>query len=240
MSKRILVVDDDRQMVRTLADILQLHQWDVARAYSGEEAVAAVKKEAFDAVLMDVKMTGVNGVDAFKAMKGIRPDIRVILMTAYSAGDLIAEAEREGALRVLRKPVALPALIELLNANSLDSRRVLLVDDEPGFLRTLGDVLRQNGYVVLEARSLTHALAQLERSSPGAVILDLRLPDTPPTECVLAIRRVSPAVALILYSGHPAALDAVSHELPTPLISGTLRKPFAPDDLLALLDAAFT
>lgn len=239
MSKRILVVDDDRQMVRTLADILRLHGWDVERAYSGEEAVAAVAKSAFDAVLMDVKMGGVNGVDAFKAMKAIRPDIRVVLMTAYSAGDLIAEAEREGALHVLRKPVTLPVLIEMLNAGGSDTRRVLLVDDEPGFLRTLGDVLRHNGYVVLEAQSLTHAIQQLERASPGAVILDLRLQDAPPTECVLAIKRVSPAVALILYSGHPAALDAVAHELPPPLISGTLRKPFAPDRLLELLDAAF-
>jgi DNA-binding NtrC family response regulator len=239
MSKRILVVDDDRQMVRTLADILAMHGWNAERAYSGEEAVAAVAKDAFDAVLMDVKMSGVNGVDAFKAMKAIRPDIRVVLMTAYSAGDLIAEAEREGALSVLRKPVALPGLIEMLNGNVSEARRVLVVDDEPGFLRTLGDVLRHHGYVVLEAQSLTHAIAQLERSSPGAVILDLRLQDTPPTECVLAIKRVSPAVALILYSGHPAALDAVTHELPRPLISGTLRKPFAPDCLLELLDAAF-
>jgi DNA-binding NtrC family response regulator len=238
MSKRILVVDDDRQMVRTLSDILRLHDWKVQGAYSGEQAVAAVEKTEFAAVLMDVKMTGLNGVEAFKAMKSLRPGIRVVLMTAYSAGDLLAEAEREGALRVLRKPVVLPALMEMLDS-SVDTRRVLVVDDEPGFLRTLGDVLRQHGYVVLEAQSLAQAVTQLERASPGAVILDLRLDNTAPTECVLAIKRVSPAVALILYSGSPATLHAVTHDLPTPLISGTLQKPFSPDRLLELLDAAF-
>ncbi|PYP64973.1 MAG: hypothetical protein DMD26_12470 [Gemmatimonadetes bacterium] len=238
MSKRILVVDDDRQMVRTLSDILRLHKWEVQGAYSGEEAVAAVEKTDFAAVLMDVKMSGLNGVEAFKAMKSLRPGIRVVLMTAYSAGDLIAEAEREGALHVLRKPVALPTLMEMLDS-STDTRRVLVVDDEPGFLRTLGDVLRHHGYVVFEAQSLAQAVTQLERASPGAVILDLRLDNTAPAECVLAIKRVSPAVALILYSGHAATLDAVAHNLPTPLISGTLRKPFSPDSLLELLDAAF-
>jgi len=91
-----------------------------------------------------------------------------------AAGDLIAEAEREGALHVLRKPVALPTLMEMLDS-STDTRRVLVVDDEPGFLRTLGDVLRHHGYVVFEAQSLAQAVTQLERASPGAVILDLRL-----------------------------------------------------------------
>jgi DNA-binding NtrC family response regulator len=238
MSKRILVVDDDRQMVRTLSDILRLRSWDVRGAYSGEEAVAAVETTDFAAVLMDVKMSGLNGVEAFKAMKSLRPDIRVILMTAYSAGDLIAEAEREGALHVLRKPVALPMLMDMLGS-STEKRQVLVVDDEPGFLRTVGDVLRHHGYVVFEAQSLAQAVAQLERTSPGAVILDLRLDDTAPDECVLAIKRVSPAVALILYSGHPATLDAVTQSVPMPLISGTLRKPFPPDSLLELLDAAF-
>lgn len=239
MNRRILVVDDDRQMVRTLSDILRLHKWEVDGAFSGEEAIAAVEKTAFAAVLMDVKMTGLNGVEAFKAMKAIRPDIRVVLMTAYSAGDLIAEAEREGALRVLRKPVALPTLMEMLDSASTEARRVLVVDDEPGFLRTLGDVLRHNGYVVFAAQTLAEAITQLERASPSAVILDLRLDHTAPTESVLAIKRVSPAVALILYSGHPATLDAVTHDLPKPLISGTLRKPFPPERLLQLLDAAF-
>lgn len=239
MTRRILVVDDDKQMVRTLSDILRLHNWDVHGAFSGEEAVAAVEKSPFTAVLMDVKMSGLNGVEAFKAMKSIRPGIRVILMTAYSAGELIAEAEREGALKVLRKPVSLPALTQMLDAHSAAARRVLIVDDEPGFLRTLGDVLRHNGYLVLEAQSLANAVEQLEHASPGAVILDLRLDHSTPTQSVFAIKRVSPAVALILYSGNAATLDAVTQEVPTPLISGTLRKPFSPDRLLELLDAAF-
>jgi DNA-binding NtrC family response regulator len=128
--------------------------------------------------------------------------------------------------------------MEMLDS-SIDARRVLVVDDEPAFLRTLADVLRQHEYVVYEAQSLAQAVTQLERASPGAVILDLRLHNTAPAECVLAIKRVSPAVALILYSGSPATLDAVTHDLPTPLIAGTLRKPFPPDRLLELLDAAF-
>jgi DNA-binding NtrC family response regulator len=114
--KTVLIVDDDRQMVRTLSDILRLHGWEVHDAYSGEEAIAAVEARNFTAVLMDVRMGGVNGVDAFRAMKRIRPHIRVVLMTAYSASELMAEAEREGALR---KPFPPKQLLDLLNATFL-------------------------------------------------------------------------------------------------------------------------
>ena len=240
MTKDVLIVDDDRQMVRTLSDIVRLHGWEAHGAYSGEEAIAAVEARSFAMVLMDVRMGGVNGVDAFRAMKAIRPAIRVALMTAYTASDLIAEAEREGALRVLPKPVALPVLIEMLDTAAAADRRVLVIDEDACYLRTLGDALRHRGYRVLEANTLAAAIARLEEHAPGAVILDLGLDSIAPDESVLAIRRVSPAVALILYSGHgPPALDALNTALSVPQIYATLRKPFPPDHLLKLLDAIF-
>jgi len=235
--KDVLIVDDDRQMVRTLSDIVRLHGWEAHGAYSGEEAIASVEARNFAMVLMDVRMGGVSGVDAFRAMKTIRPAIRVALMTAYTASELIAEAEREGALRVLPKPVALPILIEMLDTTAEDDRQVLVVDDDVRYLRALGELLRQRGCRVLEANTLATAIARLEEHAPDAVILELALDGIAPGESVLAIRRVSPAVALILYSGHGPTLDALDTELPVPRIYATLRKPFPPDHLLELLDA---
>ncbi|HET7565550.1 MAG TPA: response regulator [Gemmatimonadaceae bacterium] len=116
MTKRVLIVDDDRQMVRTLSDVVQLHGWEAHGAYSGEEAITSIQAHPFTIVLMDVRMEGASGVDALRAMKRIRPGIRVILMTAHTASDVIAAAEREGALHVLRKPVPLPELVEMLDA----------------------------------------------------------------------------------------------------------------------------
>ena len=60
-------------MVRTLIDIVRLQGWNPDGAHSGEEAVEAVRENAYQAVLMDVRMAGINGVDAFKAMKALRP-----------------------------------------------------------------------------------------------------------------------------------------------------------------------
>jgi DNA-binding NtrC family response regulator len=234
--RRVLVVDDDRLMVRTLGDILQLHGWEVHRAYSGEEAIDRVREGSYLAVLMDVKMGGMNGVETMRALRAIRPGLRVILMTAYTAAELLAEAEREGALRVLSKPVAVPALIRMLEDAVKGAKQVLVVDDDRQFLSTLCDVLRGHGFTPLEAESLTAALGQLEAGRPAAVVLDLKLGEMTPSESVVAIKRVSPATVLILYSGSAGAIDETTAAVPGSWIYASLRKPFPPERLVGLLD----
>jgi len=114
MRRTILVVDDDRSMVRTLCDIFRLRGWDPHPAYSGEEAVAAQCGTGFGAGLMDFRMQGMDGLTAFKSMKLCTPDVRVVLMTAHTAPEMVDDAARAGALRVMPKPVDLNALLSLL------------------------------------------------------------------------------------------------------------------------------
>jgi DNA-binding NtrC family response regulator len=237
--RRILIVDDDKQMVRTLSDIVRLHGWEADGAFSGEAAVRAVGDHDYDAVLMDVRMTGINGVEAFKAMKSIRPGIRVILMTAFTAADIIAEAEREGALRVLAKPVVLSGLLEMLEQTN-DVKAVLVVADDAAFLNGLGALLEGEGYLALEARSLNQAISALEAKSPAAaVILDLLLDGISPKECVVAIKRVSPGVALILCNGVPGSNNGDEHSVEPKLIHASLQKPFPPARLIEILDEIY-
>jgi DNA-binding NtrC family response regulator len=240
MSKRrILIVDDDRLMVRTLRDILSLRGWETDGVHSGEEAVAAIRVNEYAVVLMDVRMSGMTGVEALREMRALRPDLRVILMTAYAATELLAQAERDGALHVFPKPVELERLMDTLDAVIADARCVLIVDDDADFLRTLADLVAARGYGTLRAGTLDEALALLQAQLPGAVMLDLRLDGLEPRENVLAIKSVSPAVALILYSGHPLALEQTTGSLPPKFIRGVLQKPFPPDRVFELLDAIF-
>jgi DNA-binding NtrC family response regulator len=235
MTRRILIVDDDRQMVRTLCDIVRLQGWTPDGAHSGEEAIEAVRKQPYQAVLMDVRMAGINGVDAFKAMKAVRPGIKVILMTAYTAADIIAEAEREGALKVLSKPVALSGLLEMLELTRKAQKPVLVVARDPDFLGSLQDMLAERGYVTLLAKNLDEALLMLERKSPPVVVMDLRLKEFVPEDTVLAIRRVNPGVALILCNGETCAADR-PELIEGRLIHASLQKPFPPTRLIEILD----
>ncbi|HEV7836814.1 MAG TPA: response regulator [Gemmatimonadaceae bacterium] len=238
MSRRVLIVDDDRHMVRTLTDIVRLEGWNPDGAHSGEEAVEAVRKQPYQVVLMDVKMAGINGVDAFKAMKAMRPEIKVILMTAYTAADIIADAERAGALKVLSKPVVLSGLLEMLEQTHEEQKPVLVVADDAEFLANLSELLTEKGYLTLVAESLNHALVTLEEKAPAAVVLDLRLDGIKSEDSVVAIRRVSPGVALILCNGHTCKPDH-PELLEGRLINASLQKPFPPARLIEILDEFF-
>jgi two-component system NtrC family response regulator/two-component system nitrogen regulation response regulator GlnG len=110
----ILIVDDDVGMVETLEDILMLHRYEVLTADSGEAAVALVKSRAPDVVLMDIRMPGLNGVHALQAMKRTVPDIKVIMMTAFTRDELVEEAWRADPVAVVPKPLDLAHVMTLV------------------------------------------------------------------------------------------------------------------------------
>ncbi|HEY3747063.1 MAG TPA: hypothetical protein VGL17_12515, partial [Gemmatimonadaceae bacterium] len=99
--------------------------------------------------------------------------------------------------------------------------------------------LGQHGYSTITAGTLDDALGMLEASSPAAVILDLRLNGISAPESILAIKHVSPSVALILCSGYPAALQQTTSSVSPRLIHASLHKPFAPAALLNILNEVF-
>ena len=235
--KRVLVVDDDRHMVRTLSDVLEFKGWEVGNAYSGEEAVNAAATKSYDVILMDVKMPGMDGVDAFKAIKSLRPDATVVLMTAYAAQDRLAEAERSGVWRVLSKPVNIPALIELLGGAMSDSRPVLLVDNDASFLRTLSDVLRLRGYQTVNAATIEEATSLMRERRPVAVLLHTNVKAATVQDAVQRVHGVGPSVALILYSGRSETMHEIQTQVPSDWVRAYLQKPFAVEDVMTILDA---
>jgi DNA-binding NtrC family response regulator len=112
--KRVAVVDDDRDMVRSLCDILELHGWETVPEYDGEGAVALNRENDVDLFLMDVRMPKMSGVEAWNAIHARDPEARSVLMTAYAPPEALALTPEEGVIRVLRKPVAIPELIDAL------------------------------------------------------------------------------------------------------------------------------
>jgi DNA-binding NtrC family response regulator len=236
MKRTVLVVDDDRQMVKTFAAVLQRRGWDSLTAFDGREAVQVARDHHVDVVLMDVRMPGMNGVEALRAIRQNKPLTPVILMTAYAAHELLAQAERDGALSIMAKPVPLPRLLALLDEVMETERSILIVDDDPGFLMTLTEVLSASGRTVHKAGSLPRALELLAAETPAIVVLDLKLEGAEPERAIRAIKGARPAVVLILYSGHPHMLDETLAALPSELVYATLKKPFPPDKLIGLLD----
>src|SRR5688572_28561855 len=129
--KRALVVDDDRDMVETLCDILELHGWETLRGFDGAAAIDIIQERDVEVVLVDVRMPRIDGVTALREIRRMRPSTRVVQMTAFAAPQILHKAEEYGALRIVDKPVEIPDFIATLDEAFAQARRVLVVDDEP-------------------------------------------------------------------------------------------------------------
>jgi len=102
--KKILVVDDDKQMRLDLSEILTMEGYDVDSAGSGEEALELVKRNDYDIVISDLKMPGMNGMELLAHIKKLKPETRVIMITAYATIESAVEAMRRGASDYISKP----------------------------------------------------------------------------------------------------------------------------------------
>ncbi len=101
---RILVVDDNEQFCQNVSDILEMKGYKVMTASDGFKALEMIKRNGLDLVLMDIKMPVMDGVETFKKVKEMAPDIPVIMVTAFAVEDLITEA-------LLPRPTCNPSLV---------------------------------------------------------------------------------------------------------------------------------
>jgi two-component system, response regulator PdtaR len=235
--RRVLIVDDDRAMVRTLGDVLQLAGWETSSAFSGEDALTSLTRSTYAVVLMDVRMAGMSGVTALRAMREQWPALPVLLMTAYASPAVLKDAADAGADRVLHKPIPIPDLLNALAAVAGSRGTLLLVDDDREFRQALTTILVGRGYAVRQAASLPDALASVRASPPAVVVLDLKLADVEPSEVLDAVRHAHNGTAIILCTGHRALLESMlTGGLPDRVL-GYVIKPFAPEQLTALIES---
>lgn len=109
-SERILVVDDELFVRELLLEFLSAQGYDVSLADSGEKAVELMQTQPADLVLVDLKMPGINGIEALRQIKKIAPDVRAIIMTGYPTIESSIEALRHGAYDYVIKPFKLDDL----------------------------------------------------------------------------------------------------------------------------------
>jgi two-component system, NtrC family, response regulator HydG len=236
MSKRILVIDDDRDHAESIVDILSMRGYLVEAAFSGEAGVKVFRDEDFDIVFMDVKLPGMNGVETFFEFKKIRPGAKVMMMTGYSLEQLIAQAIENGALGVLRKPFAIAELLQVLD--EVKPRGVVLVaDDDPDFAESLKPILAHHGYQVVIASTGQEALEKAAGAGVNCLVLDLAMPLLTGMEVYRKLRESGKSIPTIFVTGFPGEKTAALAGL-RQVDNGILLKPFDPRDLIHAIAAA--
>ena len=102
---KILIVDDEPQVRQSFEKILTGEGHAVKTAASGEAAITAVQTEIPDLVIMDVRLPGMSGLEAFRTIHEIEPKLPVIIMTAYGTTETAIEATKLGAFEYVLKPL---------------------------------------------------------------------------------------------------------------------------------------
>lgn len=107
---RILIVDDDYSMRAALSQSLESCGYSVETAQNGEEALSMFQKGRYEAVITDMRMPKISGLDVLRGVKKISPQTAVILITAYGTVNTAVEAMKEGAAEFIMKPFSLSDL----------------------------------------------------------------------------------------------------------------------------------
>ena len=112
---RVLLIDDEKELVSTLSSRLALRNIDSDWATNGSDGLELVREHDYDWIVLDLKMPGLSGYEAIRAIRQIRPHTRIILLTGHSAREDLDRALELGADRYLVKPVDIRDLVDLLN-----------------------------------------------------------------------------------------------------------------------------
>src|SRR5512145_263053 len=111
MNKTILLADDEVTFRRTFAKVLEEEGMSVTEVGSGTDALDAITRERFAVAILDIRMPGADGIKVLREIMRIRPETRVIMITAYGTIEMAVEAVKLGACDYVMKPVVMDDIV---------------------------------------------------------------------------------------------------------------------------------
>ncbi|MFK8055808.1 MAG: sigma-54-dependent transcriptional regulator [Saprospiraceae bacterium] len=124
MSARILVVDDEQSIRRTLREILEFEKYKVEEAADGLECLTKMKVSKFDVVICDIKMPKMDGMDALERIQIISPDTPVVMISGHANIDVAVDAVKKGAFDFISKPPDLNRMLITIR-NAMDKSTLI-------------------------------------------------------------------------------------------------------------------
>lgn len=217
---RVLIADDDADVREVLVESFRDAGFDVLQAANGLEALLCVKRDRPDAVVLDLMMPRLGGVEALKRIHAFNPGIRALVVTGAIDAELHRQATLAGAAGVFAKPVSAATLVAALagpapapapnpaaptaapaQSGGAPTGRVLVVDDNPEVRAMLEDVLTSLGYTTSAAADGATAVRSVLTEAPDVVLLDVYMPGLSGVGALPTIVALAPNAKVIMISG---------------------------------------
>ena len=260
MSKiQVLLVDDEEDYVKAMAERMDMRDLESHVALNGEEALEFLENNNPDVIVLDLRMPGMQGMEVLERVRKEHPHIQVIILTGHGGEREEKEARRLGAFEYLQKPADTSDLVRIIQgawkrsiqvakeilresreefdrsmtaaalaeggmpeearemmkpppspkARPGGGLKVLLVDDEEDYVRTMAERLeiREMGSEV--ALNGEQALAMLEEELPDVMVLDLKMPGMGGMAVLERVKREFPQLQVIIMTGHGSEKEEV-------------------------------
>jgi DNA-binding response OmpR family regulator len=220
----VLVVDDEPEIRGLLSEYFKSQGFEVIEAENGFDALLQVKRTRPDAVVLDLMMPRLGGLDALKRIRAFDLKTKVIVITGVRDQELQRQAISLGAAAFFTKPLDLQELLTAVISSTVRSEQphapelssthsppipltdvplssILVVDDEPEICQLLEEYFTGKGYRVRIAMDGATAVRAVLESAPDVILLDINMPGLGGLEALAAIRAIAPDVQVIMVSG---------------------------------------
>ena len=142
MEAKVLLVDDEQDFLETLSSRLEMRGLKVSAVTSGEQAIAEAKEQEYDAIVVDLSMPGIDGLETLKRIKADNPNAEIIMLTGHGSVASGVEAMKLGAGDFLQKPVELTELMSKIG--EAKGKRMLVLQKQSQ--EELRNILKTKGW----------------------------------------------------------------------------------------------
>ncbi|MCZ2357078.1 MAG: sigma-54 dependent transcriptional regulator [Bacteroidia bacterium] len=155
----VLIIDDERSIRNTIKDILEYENYEVDTAADGEEGLQKILAKQYDAVLCDVKMPKLDGLEVLSRAREAQPDVQFIMISGHANIETAVEATKKGAFDFIEKPPDLNRLLVALR-NAQDKSHLVTET------RVLKKKISKSHEIIGQSIAITKILETIERIAP--------------------------------------------------------------------------
>jgi DNA-binding NtrC family response regulator len=142
MSIKVLLVDDEKEFTSILSERMKSRGLTVDIANTGPVAIKKVKEKSYDAIILDLAMPEMDGIEAMKHLLQENPDLQVIFLTGHATLEKGIEAVKLGAVEFMEKPVDINKLLDKVNEAKSKKTQITEMKTE----KEIKDILRKRGW----------------------------------------------------------------------------------------------